>query len=333
MKIKFTGDEPNNTQRILTDDYLFDKALRDRRGNRGVPLRSLMEIYGKKGVGKTTFGTWLVGRVARELDTDIDYCDLEGQSRETLEDILDATGFHNSVNMVMIRAGETPEKMLDRWLDAVNKSSNMAVFDAIGAYTSSAEFKGKLTDRNMGERAFIMGRVAGRLIRFVAESDTGRIIAMLNHEHPNLGPMARGTITGGGEKKKYLSHVRIRLTDGYLGKSLINYEVGYLLKGKIDNNRYGYDKGVFYPFIIKGAGVHLGLTSMFECIATKVASVSADSITAGTSVKMDGTNYGKIGDILDDRDKFNFLPFLNALKQADVDADNIEEEEVTEDAE
>lgn len=331
MSIKFVGDEPTNTQRVLTNDYLLDKALMDRRGNKGVPLRSLMEIYGKKGVGKTTFGTWLAGLVAREMDTDIDYCDLEGQSRETLEDILEYVGFHNTVNMVMMQAGEDPEKMIVRWLDACMKNENMAVFDAIGAYTSTAEFKGKLTDRNMGERAFVMGRVAGRLIRYVAQSETGRIIIMLNHEHPNLGAMARGTITGGGEKKKYLSHVRIRLTDGYLGKSLINYETSYLLKGKVDNNRYGFDKGVFYPFVIKGEGVHLGLTSMFECIATKVASVSADSIGLGTSVKMDGTNYGKIGEIIADRNKFNFLPFLNALKQADAEAST--DEEVEEDAE
>jgi RecA/RadA recombinase len=328
MSIKFTGDTPHNAERILTGWYTLDKALGDHLGNRGWPNGSLCEMYGPKGAGKTTISTWLAGKIAAATGNIIDYCDLEGQSDKTIMSILENAGFDDTLRWVGMRKGETPEAMIDRFIDQCFKDdAGIGIFDAIGAYTSGAEFKGKLTDKNVGEKPFVMGRVAGRLLRAVLTSTYSRTIFLLNHEHPTFGSLVRGgTATGGGEKKKYLSHERIRVQQAYLGTSVINFEKGYLIKGKVDNNRFGYDKGLFYGFIIKGQGIHIGLTAMWECIALKYASVSADAIREGTSVKMDGTNFGKIGDIIENRDKEPgfFLPFINSLAQHDTES-NLED--------
>ena len=55
MSITFTGDIPSSTERIETGYYSFDRALGDQIGNIGFPLQSLVEVYGPKGIGKTTF--------------------------------------------------------------------------------------------------------------------------------------------------------------------------------------------------------------------------------------------------------------------------------------
>lgn len=318
MTIKFIGDVPHSTERIDTGIFTLNMALMDTQGNTGFPMRSLIEVYGPKGIGKTTFSTDLAGTIAKATGNRIDYCDIEGQSRETLESILKNTGFSGDISMVAMRAKETPEDTIQRYCDMVfDKDAGIGVFDAIGAYTSGAEFKGKLTDKNVGEKPFVMGRLAGRLIRAIAVSDYPRAIFMLNHEHPTFGGLTSGTDTGGGVKKKYLSHIRMRLSVGFLGKSVVQYEKSYLIKGRVDDNRYGFNKTTFYAFIMKGEGVHKGLTSMFECIALKAADVSAESIKESTTVKMDGVSYGKVGEIITEHRNTPdfFQPFRDKLKE------------------
>lgn len=318
MAIKFVGDEPGNTERVDSGIFTLNMALMDSQGNIGFPLRSLVEVYGPKGIGKTTFATDLAGTIAKATGNRVDFCDLEGQSKETLDSVLKHTGFSGQVSMVAMRAKETPEDTIQRYCDLVfEDDAGIGVFDAIGAYTSGAEFKGKLTDKNVGEKPFIMGRLAGRLVRALAISDYSRAIFLLNHEHPTFGGLTSGTDTGGGVKKKYLSHVRIRLQLAFLGKGVVQYEKSYLIKGRVDDNRYGYNKTTFYAFIVKGDGVHRGLTSMFECIALKAADVSAESIKESTTVKMDGTSYGKVGEIMSEHanDPAFFQPFRDKLKE------------------
>ena len=50
--ISFTGDKPASTERVVTGLYSLDRAVGDSGGNIGFPLRTLVELYGKKGIGK-----------------------------------------------------------------------------------------------------------------------------------------------------------------------------------------------------------------------------------------------------------------------------------------
>jgi RecA/RadA recombinase len=95
--ITFTGDSFGSTDRILTACHSLDLALQDRKGNTGYPLKSLSEVYGNKGVGKSTFCFSLMGMIASKLQKNIVILDWEGQSRETIEGVLERQNFMGSV--------------------------------------------------------------------------------------------------------------------------------------------------------------------------------------------------------------------------------------------
>lgn len=329
--IKFVGDEPKAGVRFASGLHTLDMALRDVQGNIGIPGSAIIEIYGPKGSGKTTLSTDIAGTIAKQTGLRIDYLDIEGQSRATIESILGNVGFGGKVSWVAMRQKETPEETIVRWVDTCfDKDAGIGVFDAIGAYTSSADLSGDIVDRNVGLKPIAMGNVVGRLVRALAVSEQSRVIFLLNHEHPTFGSRVAGTETTGGVKKKYLCHVRLRIQLAFVGKGWVDYPQGYLIKGKVDNNRYGFDKETFYAFLLKGQGIHRGMTNLFECLMTGDASASAETLKQGTTIKMDGTSYGKIGDILGDRlnDLEFFKPFLD--KRVSTDSGIKEEENATE---
>ncbi len=332
MTVKFVGDAPKAGVRFLSGMHTLDMALRDVDGNIGIPGDSIIEVYGPKGCGKTTLGADIAATIAAQTGLRIDYLDIEGQSQKTIENVV-TNRFPNAVvNWVAMKQKETPEDTIIRWVNnCFEKDAGIGVFDAMGAYTSTADLKGDIVDRNVGVKPIAMGNVVGRLVRALAISETHRCIILLNHEHPKFGTFAGGSESSGGVKKTYLSHVRIRIQWAYLGKGYVDYPQGFLIKGKVDSNRYGFDKENFYAFLMKGQGIHRGMTNMFECIATKEAAVSADKIALGTTVKMQGKSYGKIGDILSDHlnDPDFFKPFYDVRKSKET---GISDKEETEDA-
>ena len=85
MTITFTGDIPSSTERVLTKSYTLNQALRDVKGNSGFPLRSLVELYGPKGVGKTSLALSVLGSVAVAKSKGISILDFEGQEKGTVE--------------------------------------------------------------------------------------------------------------------------------------------------------------------------------------------------------------------------------------------------------
>ncbi len=320
MTIKFVGDEPKAGVRFKSGLPTLDAALRDAQDNYGIPGDSIIELYGPKGAGKSSLSTDLAGEIAKQTGLGIDYLDIEGQGRNTIETILKNRGYDAPVHWTAMRQKETPEDTIIRWVDrCYEKDAGIGIFDALGAYTSSADLKGDIVDRNVGTKPIAMGNVVGRLVRALALSETHRVIFLLNHEHPVFGSFGAQTTTSGGAKKDFLLHVKIRLQMGFLGKSVVNFDPGYLVKGVIKKNRYGFTGGAFYAFIMKGQGIHRGLTAMWECVALKEASVTADKLSLGTSVKMEGKSYGKIGDILTDHlnDPDFFQPFRKKLLDLD----------------
>lgn len=320
MTIKFVGDEPKNSIRWTSGLSTLDKAVMDSQGNRGIPGNSIIEIYGPTGVGKTTVATDIAGTVGLLAAQRIDYLDLEGQSDITIKSILENRGFDGEVHWTMMKPTESPEETIERWTNSLfDDDAGIGILDSVGAYTASAELLGGMIDRNVGLKPTGFGNVTGRLTRAIETSDRPRLFFMLNHEHPVFGSFGAQTTTSGGVKKDFLLHVKIRLQMGFLGKSVVTFDPGYLVKGVIKKNRYGFPGGAFYAFIMKGQGIHRGLTTMWECIALKEATVSADKIGLGTSVKMDGKSYGKIGDIFTDRlnDPEFFQPFYKKLLELD----------------
>jgi RecA/RadA recombinase len=330
MPITFTGDTFESTNRIVTQCHSLDRALGDRLGNVGIPERSTVEVYGGKNVGKTTFCTSLMGIIAAKLQKNITFLDWEGQSRETIEGVLEAQNFFGSVNYMLNKGDETTEDTLERFIEELtNDNQNVGMMDSIGAFRPTALLEGKIGDSNMGVFAREIGQFANKLTHIALRSDEPGVVFLTNHVHPTIGSMVQGQTTSGGEKKKYLAQVRIDLKRAYIGNSPVNFGESYLLRGKIDSNRFGFSGREFYVFIIGGEGIHIGLTALWDCVIAGHATLSAKSIKDSVIVNMDGQSFGKMRTIIANRnDKEFFVPFINKLREGEVslDEDDVEEE-------
>lgn len=326
MPISFTGDIPSAQERVLTRSWSLNRALRDQMDNLGVPLRCLGEVYGPKGVGKTSFCLSVLGEIASKKNKGISVLDLEIQNRDTVAGILEQSGFSGEVYYIQQKDQERSEDTVDRFCDRMfdmngkNKTyenPDVGLMDSIGAYRPSAEFDGAIGDANMGIKAREMGQISSRFIRALQLSKSPHIIFMTNHEHPNMSigfgnPLP---VTSGGETKKYLSQVRIRLTEAYIGKSAARFDGSWLIEGKVNENRFGISDQKFWCFMIGGQGIHAGLTAVFECLMLGYAEASAQALRDSTSITLDNVNYGKISKLIRDRDDEDlFKPFHNRLR-------------------
>lgn len=331
MTLKIVGDEFKDVERVVTGNWSYDHAVASSEGGIGHPLWSLVEVHGPKGVGKSSWSTDMAGRIAKATGNDIDYCDIEGQSKETIIGILEHVGFDGKIHYASYKKGESPNALLERFSKKVMlaDSAGIGVFDSLGAIMTDAELSGDLDDANVGERAKITGRMAGRFWLAINNSDYARTMFMINHEHQTFGGLSHGFNTSGGVKQKYLSHLRVRLTDAFIGTTGIQFEKHSLMKGLIEENRYGLNLTTFYAYLVKGEGIHNGLTNMWTCVALKLAKLSSKSKpTEGTTVSMDDVQYGALGEIFDRRNddpKF-FDPFINKLNQAHVSESDSQEE-------
>ena len=317
MTIKFVGDEFSSTNRIVTNCHSLDWALADRQGNLGVPTKSIIEVYGSKNTGKSTFCFSLLGMIASKLQRNITLLDWEGQSKETVEGVLDAQSFYGSVNYLLNKGDETSEDTLERFVSEIaNEEQNVGLMDSIGGFIPNAYAEGSIADSNMGVFAREIGRFTSKLNRIILRADEPGVVFLTNHVHPTIGSMVQGQSTSGGETKKYLAHVRIDLKRAYIGNSPVNFGESYLLKGHVDSNRFGYSLRDFYVFLIAGEGIHVGLTALWDCVIAGHATLSAKSIKDSVVVKLGEQSFGKMRNIVEKRDdKEMFTGFINALRE------------------
>lgn len=329
MPITFTGDTFTSTSRIVTQCHSLDWALGDALGNVGYPLKSVTEVYGAKGTGKTTLCTSLMGIIAAKLQKNITFLDWEGQSKETIEGILTAQNFYGSVEYMLNVGTESPEDTLERFVDKItNSDQNVGLMDSLGAFTPSALIEGKIGDANMGVMAREIGQFVSKVVHFTRQSDEPGAIFLTNHLHPKIGAMVSGQDTSGGEKKKFLAHIRIDLKRAYIGNSPVDFGESYLIRGHVDHNRFGFPKRDFHVFIVGGEGIHVGLSALWDCVIAGHVSLSAKSIKDSVVINMDGVSYGKFRTIFAAReDKELFVPFINKLRESIApDEEEIEEE-------
>lgn len=330
MAISFIGDNFESTNRVLTGCHSLDYALGDSLGNMGIPVRSVFEVYGPKNVGKSTFCFSLLGMVAKYLSKNVTILDWEGQSKETIEGVLTSQSFTSQVNYLLNKGDESSEDTLERFLEELlDESQNVGMMDSIGAFRPTALLEGKIGDANMGVFAREMGQFSNKLIHSQLRSKEPGVVFLTNHVHPTIGGMVQGSVTSGGEKKKYLAHVRIDLKRAFLGNSTADLGETFLIRGRVDSNRFGYSKREFHVFMIGGEGIHVGLTAMWDCIVSGLATLSAKKISESNTVSMDGQSFGKLGHIIDHRNDNPdfFAPFINALRTNDVEVPAEEEVE------
>lgn len=314
MPIKFINDEVPPIERVITGFPSFDLALSDGRGNIGYPLRTLTEIFGPSGIGKSTLMFSLAAIISTELGKKkLDFADFEGQSRDTLENALTLNGFEGEIDVLRNTKNNTHEKMMDAMIaDVESGKCDVSMLDSIGAFSPISELEGSVADANMGQKARIVGNWSRGMINAILTRKTPATALYVSHQHSNIGFI--GSHTSGGETKNFLNGIKIKL------RKMEDYEGGWVLDGKIEKNRYGKPGTHFYVFIIGGVGAHKGLSAVFDCYYNKLATIERKVIHLGDK------SYGKIPAMIANmNDAEMFQPFFDALQGAEPVADEEED--------
>ena len=334
MTITFTGDKFESSERVFTNCFSHDRAFADFAGNYGFPGKSIVEVFGPKSHGKTTYCLSLMAMMAKTWQKNTTIMDWEGQSRDTIEGVFTHQGFFGNVEYILQRQpktkkdkGETSEETAERFLATIHdEDRNIALFDSIGGFIPTAYSEGEIGDANMGVFAREIGRLTSKIKQVIISAETPGAVFMTNHEHPKIGSFVGGSETAGGVRKKYLSHVRIQVGKYFGGKKspvsgYVSLDDGWLLKGKVENNRYGYSGREFSVWMVGGEGIHVGMTALFDCVLLGIAKLSAKKVSESNTVSLDGNSYGKLGYIMEHRndDPDFFSPFINALRENEME--------------
>ena len=317
----FSGDPSDPIKRHITGLYSFDQALSNFKGDIGMPIGCAYEVYGHKGIGKSTFCYSMAGMIAKSFNTNIHLSDLEGFNSAFLGDILRFNKFSGDVHL---GHQGTDNKILEDFEDIFHKREKyknlkidyeIGILDSIAAISPSAERDGDLEGANMGRRALLMNQFSRRLLPTSHPRTVGseKIYFLVNHWLPKLDAYG-GYTSPGGTGKNYLCSVQI-----YLLRDKISYggervkrlpDGSYRLKGILHKNRHGFDGTSFKVFMKAGVGIHKGLTAMFDCFDLKLA-------TRVKTVKLEDKSFGPLKNIIKNEwknDEF-FQPFYDALKE------------------
>lgn len=308
--IKITGHAPE-FKRVITGWHSFDLAFADQKSI-GFPLGQITETYGSPGTGKTTVTHSLAGVLARETKSNIVIADLEGNNQDLMVENLNLQGFDGEVHFVLEKRDEDT---LTKLLDAMNKDYSVGILDAVGSISPVSEVQGDLGDSNMGRRAFLMAQFSRRGNHALLNNPT-KSLFFLNHQAPRIGMV--GTITPGGETKKYASSIRIQLSRMRRKNKEETYPDGsYIIQGVVKKNRWGFRDREFYLFVLAGKGVHTGLTAVYD-------SYMLGLTEREKTIKLNGVSFGYLKDLISEAQGGNdgfFVPFVESLKSAGSSAE------------
>jgi RecA/RadA recombinase len=322
--------------RVITGCHSMDRAFEDNIGEYGVPTRSIFEICGTKGVGKSTYMFSLAGMMAKALQKNITIIDFEGQHLPTVETCLDLSGFIGELDwktyewssdkkVTKKSSGKmtSDEELLQVATNlCYEMPPSVVMMDSLAAFTPNSMHEGEVNDANIGGTAKILKTWLRRTLRPILGNPEPTVLFFTNHQYPIIGGFKPGpnaptpTENAGGKAIGYFATQSVDM------KKLFGYAhpeySGYVLEGKIAKNRDGYgieSKRSFFVYIIAGEGISRNLTSVIDCIMYGLAESSSKNLTDASTVTLDGQNMGKFRDLIASRHNDEiFLPFHNALK-------------------
>lgn len=304
-KITFSTDV-RQPKRIPTRLHSFDWAT-----GGGLVERSIIEISGYEGVGKSTICSYLVGVNG---GPEIAVLPLEAYDPDYLVAGLTQAGYEGAVWEVppSDEKGRVrdDEELLDAFATKMaDENVKAGLVDSVGAISPVAEAEGSVGEANMGRRARIMAPFLRKIEKTLnRRRQTSALVFLINHQHPNLG--FAGTTTTGGKAIHFHATIRARLNN------LEKFEDGSrIIEGKVFKLRWRVpgvpDGAPFKVFIKVGMGVHVGLTAVYDAIDAGVATAANGRVTLGDK------NYGFLSKLIyekfDDPDLFK--PFITALEK------------------
>ncbi len=302
----------------------------------GFPTRNLVEVYGGTGIGKSTFVTSIAARLSKHLgDLEIAYLDLEGQDHNVISNALNMSEYSGRFRWVEITKGRpTDERLLDALLDTmVEEPPCIGILDSVAEISPTAEVEGDIGDANMGRRAFPMAQFTRQVTRALRMMEVPSVMFLINHQYEKMGAIGGAKVytAPGGVVKENLAKLRMKMSVPWVdyissgdGKKEGRWPEGWILEGKVEKNRSGVKNEIFQVFVYGGQGVHVGMSSVIDCLAAGLAEVKS-----GGKVMMDGKDYGTLSKIISTKkdDGDFFVDFRNALKVTDVVKQHDEGEE------
>jgi RecA/RadA recombinase len=315
MPVSVIGNYPE-LKRARTGLYSLDRAFASR-GNLGVPLRTILELYGYTNSGKSSLAYYLSGSIAKKGNVTV--CDLEAADPEYIKGSMENAGLDGTVRIVDVvdDKGEfiSHEVMLQDMVTSLEETGTRAVIlDSIGGIIPVAEASGDFGEANMGRRAKLVAQVSRAMNAYLRVKTEPAIGIVINHVHSVIG--GRGHVTAGGEALKYLAASRVMIwpTERFTETNEHGEEepIGFLVSGKLEKLRYGGPGREFQYYIVPGYGVHEGASAMFDCFSLGLAK-------RDTTVKLDGKSMGYLKkDLLlyaHEGKQRKFEPFVEALKE------------------
>ena len=315
MTIKVEGNYPEQ-DRIETGLYTFDLALSNRRtGQLGYPTKSVIEIYGSQGVGKSTMSYFLAGK--RSVTGRVLLCDLEGLDVDYLPVAMEQSGFDGTVEVVnsvdnkgKMRSHESMiNEMTDRTL--YDEDVNAGILDSVGAILPTFESASEIGEGFGAKRAVIVAQFARKAAYAVNNKLTKPNIFVINHSHMIVSG-GMGHQSAGGVVLGYLGIVKIFLR--YATKDFIKTAddvLAFVLEGTVEKLRYGGKCRQFKGAYVPGYGIRPNLTALIDCVNLGLAE-------RGTTVKIGDKSLGFISKFVEQDLAGNneaFVPFYELLEK------------------
>ena len=313
--------------RFRTGLWSLDKAL-GFRGDEGMPLRSLVELYGNEHSGKSTLAWYLSAKVKSEGTIWI--ADLEGTlDPKYIKEVVEHAGFQGTVRISDYsetkrgnKSMRSHEAQLQEAIDALLEDGvNAAVIDSIGMFFPIVDRSKDLGERSVGQRAKTIADASRRVIAWLRITETPKLAFYINHVHPNIG--GRGFDTPGGETKKFAANVRMWLRR--IESDIPEGSGNFLAEARIQKLKFGGAssdrRGLV--FFIPGFGVSPEMTAVFDCIrlglAERGAVIKMEQMDADDK-KFKSTTMGRVETRKEramepEKNRKMFEPFYDALEK------------------
>jgi RecA/RadA recombinase len=270
----------------------------DRALGGGIPIRSVIEVFGATGLGKTTLALFLAAVAGH---SPIHYLDLEGVDPNYARECLEFAGFSGELRFIplMDKHGDPlpAEDYLSLLLDEMAERGGSAIIDTVAAIMPSAEATERLDSGHVGLRARLLARFMRRAIALLRSRDCG-IIAGVNHVHAVIG--GHGVITPGGVSLQYYSAARI-----WVRKIEEHVEgVGSIVSARVEKRRFlaGVHAGVdptFRYFVRYGRGVDAAASRVLFALDEGIAERGPGGVRAF------GRSWGSLKSILSDAERLS----------------------------
>ena len=260
---------------VQTDLWSFDRSL-GFRGEVGVPLRSIFELYGDEHIGKTTFAEHVVAKV--RTDATVWIANLEDAvDKRYITDVFRNAGFTGIVRIAdqkMTKKGkDVPrphEAQVQDVLEALMEDEVSAgIVDSIGMFNPIVMTKKDLGERSMGQRAKTIGQASRDAVAILRNVEEPKLLIYINHVHPNIG--SRGFSTPGGRTKEYAASIRVwmRRIENDVPEGSGNFLVETRCQKLKVGGAHPGRRGLVY--FIPGYGVSKEMTDVFDCVRVKIA--------------------------------------------------------------